>query len=94
MLDAIREYFHKEVKYTTPQGGLFLWCTLPEGADMLEFVQFAKTKGVAVVPGVAFNVEEGTPSRCFRLNYSTPPDDKVVEGTRILGLALQEFLAK
>ncbi|HIV18982.1 MAG TPA: PLP-dependent aminotransferase family protein [Candidatus Merdivicinus intestinigallinarum] len=94
MLDAIREYFPKEVKYTTPQGGLFLWCTLPEGADMLEFVQFAKTKGVAVVPGVAFNVEEGTPSRCFRLNYSTPPDDKVVEGTRILGLALQEFLAK
>ena len=94
MLDAIREYFPKEVKYTTPQGGLFLWCTLPEGADMLEFVQFAKTKGVAVVPGVAFNVEEGTPSRCFRLNYSTPSDEKVVEGTRILGLALQEFLAK
>ena len=78
MLDAIREYFPKEVKYTTPQGGLFLWCTLPEGADMLEFVQFAKTKGVAVVPGVAFNVEEGTPSRCFRLNYSTPSDEKVV----------------
>ncbi len=94
MLDAIREYFPKEVRYTTPQGGLFLWCTLPEGADMLKFVQFAKTKGVAVVPGVAFNVEEGTPSRCFRLNYSTPTDEKVVEGTRILGLALQEFLAK
>ena len=94
MLDAIREYFPKEVQYTTPQGGLFLWCTLPEGADMLEFVQFAKTKGVAVVPGVAFNVEEGTPSRCFRLNYSTPTDEKVVEGTRLLGLALQEFLAK
>lgn len=94
MLDAIREYFPKEVQYTTPQGGLFLWCTLPEGADMLEFVQFAKTKGVAVVPGVAFNVEEGTPSRCFRLNYSTPTDEKVVEGTRLLGLALREFLAK
>ncbi|MGI5893242.1 MAG: PLP-dependent aminotransferase family protein [Candidatus Merdivicinus sp.] len=94
MLDTIREYFPKEVKYTTPQGGLFLWCTLPEGADMLEFVQFAKSKGVAVVPGVAFNVEEGTPSRCFRLNYSTPTDEKVVEGTKILGLALQEFLAK
>ncbi len=94
MLDAIREYFPKEVKYTTPQGGLFLWCTLPEGADMLEFVQFAKSKGVAVVPGIAFNVEEGTPSRCFRLNYSTPSDEKVVEGTRILGLALQEFLKK
>ena len=61
---------------------------------MLDFVQFAKNKGVSVVPGVAFNVEEGTPSRCFRINYSTPSDEKVVEGTRLLGLALQEFLAK
>ena len=94
MLSAIRETFPKEVGYTVPQGGLFLWCTLPEGADMLAFVQFVKERGVSVVPGVAFNVEEGTPSRCFRLNYSTPSDEKVVEGTRRLGQALQEFLAK
>lgn len=92
MLDAIRETFPKEVKYTVPEGGLFLWCTLPDGADMLEFVQYCKTKGVSVVPGVAFNVEEGTPSQCFRLNYSTPSDEKVVAGTRILGEALHEFL--
>ena len=92
MLEAIRETFPKEVGYTVPQGGLFLWCTLPEGADMLAFVQYCKEKGVSVVPGVAFNVEKGTPSRCFRLNYSTPSDEKVVEGTRILGKALHEFL--
>ena len=61
---------------------------------MLEFVKFAKEKGVSVVPGIAFNVEEGTPSCCFRINYSTPSDEKVVEGTKILGLALQEFLKK
>lgn len=94
MLGAIRETFPKEVRYTVPQGGLFLWCTLPDGADMLGFVQYAKQKGVSVVPGIAFNVEEGTPSQCFRLNYSTPSDDKVVEGTRKLGAALHEFLAK
>ena len=94
MLQAIRETFPKEVSYTTPQGGLFLWCTLPEGYDVLEFIQYAKQKGVSAVPGVAFNVEEGTPSRSFRLNYSTPTDDKVVEGTRILGAALQEFMNK
>ena len=94
MLDAIQKYFPKEVAYTRPEGGLFLWCTLPEGADMLEFVKFAKGKGVSVVPGSAFNVEQDAPSRCFRINYSTPSDEKVVEGTRLLGLALQEFLAK
>lgn len=92
MLSAIEETFPKEVRYTKPQGGLFLWCTLPEGADMLKFVQFVKERGVSVVPGVAFNVEEGTPSSCFRLNYSTPSDEKVVEGTRKLGQALTDFL--
>ena len=94
MLSAIRETFPKEVKYTVPEGGLFLWCTLPDGADMLGFVQYCKEKGVSVVPGVAFNVEENTPSQCFRLNYSTPSDEKVVEGTRILGKALQEYLSR
>ncbi len=94
MLSAIRETFPKEVKYTVPEGGLFLWCTLPDGADMLGFVQYCKEKGVSVVPGVAFNVEENTPSQCFRLNYSTPSDEKVVEGTKILGKALQEYLSR
>ena len=94
MLDEIRKGFPPQVKYTTPQGGLFLWCTLPEGADMLQFVQFAKGKGVAIVPGSAFNVDESAVSRCFRLNYSTPTDEKLVQGTRILGEALREFLAK
>lgn len=94
MLDAIRETFPVEVKHTVPEGGLFLWCTLPEGTDMLGFVQYAKSKGVSVVPGIAFNVEEGTPSNCFRLNYSTPTDEKIIEGTRKLGQALHEFLGK
>ena len=94
MLDEIRKGFPESVKYTVPQGGLFLWCTLPEGADMLKFVQFAKSKGVAIVPGIAFNVAESAPSRCFRLNYSTPTDEKLVAGTRILGEALHEFLGE
>ena len=94
MLDDIRNGFPESVKYTVPQGGLFLWCTLPEGADMLKFVQFAKSKGVAIVPGIAFNVDESAPSRCFRLNYSTPTDEKLVAGTRILGEALHEFLGE
>lgn len=94
MLDEIRKGFPKSVKYTVPQGGLFLWCTLPKGADMLKFVQFAKEKGVAIVPGIAFNVVEGSPSQCFRLNYSTPTDEKLVAGTKLLGEALHEFLGE
>ena len=94
MLDEIRKGFPESVKYTVPQGGLFLWCTLPEGADMLKFVQFAKSKGVAIVPGIAFNVDESAPSRCFRLNYSTPTDEKLLAGTRLLRVPLHEFLGE
>ena len=94
MLDGIRKYFPKEVKYTTPEGGLFLWCTLPEGVDMLGFVQYAKERGVAIVPGIAFNVDDTAPSQCFRLNYSTPSDEQIEKGIQILGQALQEYLAK
>ncbi len=94
MLEEIEKGFPKSVKHTVPQGGLFLWCTLPDGADMLKFVQFAKEKGVAIVPGIAFNVNEKAPSQCFRLNYSTPTDEKLVKGTRILGEALHEFLGE
>jgi len=94
MLEEIRKGFPKSVKYTVPEGGLFLWCTLPDGYDMLEFVQFAKTKGVAIVPGTAFTVVEGAPCQCFRLNYSTPTDEKLVAGTKLLGEALHEFLGE
>ncbi|MGI6031219.1 MAG: PLP-dependent aminotransferase family protein [Eubacteriales bacterium] len=94
MLEGIRKHFPAEVTYTTPEGGLFLWCTMPEGSDMLGFVQYVKDQGVAVVPGIAFNVDESAPSNSFRLNYSTPSDEQIVKGTEILGKALHAFLSK
>ena len=65
-----------------------------DDAKVEHIKSYCKEKGVSVVPGVAFNVEENTPSQCFRLNYSTPSDEKVVEGTKILGKALQEYLSR
>lgn len=88
MLDAMDKYFPKHVTYTRPDGGLFLWCTLPKGRDLTEFVQTALKEKVAVVPGTAFNCDVNAPSDSFRLNYSTPSDEQIVRGIEVLGKLL------
>lgn len=91
MMDSIDAYFSPAVTRTSPEGGLFLWCTLPEGSDMMAFCTAAAQNKVAVVPGSAFTAEEGAPTLSFRLNYSTPTDDKIVEGCQILGKLTKEL---
>lgn len=88
MLNAMDERFPKHVTYTRPDGGLFLWCTLPKGRDLNEFVQTALKEKVAVVPGTAFNCDVTATSNSFRLNYSTPSDDQIVRGIEVLGKLL------
>ena len=92
MIESLEKNLPKEIKFTRPQGGLFLWCTLPEGVDMNAFVKKAIEYKVAVVPGTTFNCDTTAPSRCFRLNYSTPSDEQIVEGCRRLGEVAREFL--
>ncbi len=85
MLSRIDEYFPKEISHTTPQGGLFLWCTLPKEIDMIEFVKRAMEQNVAVVPGSAFGVDESRISHSFRMNFSMPSDEYIDTGVKILG---------
>ena len=91
MIDGIRREFAPSVAYTTPQGGLFLWCTLPEGADMMDFCNRAVAQKVAVVPGVAFLADENAPSRSFRMNFSTPTDEGIITGCQRLGKLTREL---
>ncbi len=82
------------VTFFDTEGGLFLWCILPDGVDMLTFCSRAvKEKGVAVVPGTAFLADEDGTSRAFRVNFSTPSDDDLREGIKHLG-ALLEVMQK
>lgn len=92
MVDGIEREFAPGVAHTSPEGGLFLWCTLPEGMDMMAFCQKAVASKVAVVPGVAFLTDESAPSRSFRMNFSTPSDEAIVEGVKRLGQLTKEFL--
>ena len=81
-----------DIRFTRPAGGLFTWCTLPDDVDMLAFVQKAiKEYSVAVVPGTAFSVVEGTVSHAFRINYSTPTDQQLIDGMAKLGEAFRAF---
>jgi len=79
------------VEYVKPQGGLFIWCTLPEKIDMLTFAKEAVQRNVAVVPGNAFLVDEGQQCSCIRLNFSTPTDEQIVQGVKVLGNLLSEY---
>ena len=93
MLTQLASELPAEITFTRPEGGLFIWCTLPERVDMNAFVQAALEKKVAVVPGTAFNCDTNAPSRSFRLNYSTPTDEEIVEGVKRLGETARALLS-
>ncbi len=92
LLDAMERYFRPVITWSTFEGGLFAWCTLPENIDMLDFVKKAADRKVCVVPGTAFLTDESEPCRSFRINFSTPTDEQLTEGVRILGELGKELL--
>ncbi len=80
------------ITYQRAQGGLFLWCRLPDGIDMPDFCTRAvKEYKVAVVPGSAFLVDESAPCQYFRVNFSTPTLDAMERGAIALGKFAREY---
>ena len=92
MLSELERHLPPEITFTRPEGGLFLWCTLPDRVDMNAFVQEALARKVAVVPGTAFLCDTEGTSHSFRLNYSTPSDEQIVEGVKRLAEAAKAVL--
>lgn len=91
MCDMIDRELGDFVTYVRPEGGLFIWCKLPEHVDMPAFCQTAVENKVAVVPGSAFMINESDPTQCIRLNFSTPTDDNIIKGMEILGEVKKMF---
>ena len=94
MIKALEEYMPDCVSFTRPEGGLFLWCTLPEEIELSAFVARALERFVAVVPGTAFDPEDSGVSHSFRLTYATPTEEQIVTGIKILGELVREMLAE
>lgn len=91
MCEAIDEFFPAGATYTRPQGGLFLWATLPAAIDTTDLLARALEKEVAFVPGAgAFLDGNGTNS--MRLNYSAMPPERIREGIRRIGETAHEVL--
>ena len=93
MLRALEEFFPPEVTWTHPQGGLFLWVTLPEAMDSQLLFQSALAENVAFVPGDSFYAGNGPESsRHLRLNFSHPNPEQIREGIRRLSVAVKRQL--
>ncbi|MBQ6752775.1 MAG: PLP-dependent aminotransferase family protein [Clostridia bacterium] len=84
MCDALDEYCPK-LEYVKPEGGMFVWCRLPDGINMIDFCKTAAAHKVAVVPGTAFLPDETASTQYIRLNFSTPTNEDMVKGIKILG---------
>jgi 2-aminoadipate transaminase len=87
MLNAMENYFPPGVRWTRPDGGLFLWVTLPEAVDAAAILEKAVASKVAFVPGTAF-YPDGTGHNTFRLNFSNAQPEQIKTGIKRLGNVL------
>jgi 2-aminoadipate transaminase len=93
MLRAMEEHFPEEVRWTRPEGGLFLWVTLPEGLDSTALLQHALERKVAFVPGTSFHPVGGG-DRTMRLNFSYCMPERIEEGIARLGSVLRQRMVE
>jgi len=89
MIEAVGRYL-PDVRCTRPEGGMFLWLTLPEGLSSMRLFELAIEKGVAFVPGQAFYTCGGG-ERTLRLNFSNCEEDRIDEGIRRMAAALDRM---
>ena len=93
MMECMAKYFPEGVTYTKPEGGMFIWATMPEGLAAVDVMDYAAKRGVAVCPGDPF-YEEDRNVRTMRINYSNSSDEAIEKGIKILGDALRELMNK
>lgn len=84
MVEMIQKYFPAEIKYTDPEGGMFLWLELPEGLDSDAILDDALAAGIAYIPGESFFSFDGV-KNTIRMNFTMVKDDQIRDGIRILG---------
>jgi len=103
MLSTLDKYMPKEVTWTHPEGGLFLWLTVPEKINVREFFETARKEGVAFIPGYGFYPREVSPegellperpeaNATMRLNFSAETPERIKEGIeKLAGLIVVEL---
>ena len=95
MVDAIKNYFPEGINFTDPEGGMFLWVTLPKGISSMDLFDIAIKKNVAFVPGEPFytnNEQRKESINTFRLNFTNSDEETIKKGIKILGECIKEML--
>jgi 2-aminoadipate transaminase len=92
MMESIRQYFPPEIKYTKPEGGMFLWVTLPPQTSSMKLFERAIRDKVAFVPGHPFYINKKE-TNTLRLNFSCVDEETIRIGIKRLAQAMQEQLA-
>jgi 2-aminoadipate transaminase len=91
MIRELEIQFPKEVSFTRPEGGMFLWVTIPDEIDVMELFEIAVKQKVAFVPGHPFYVNKKT-CCTLRLNFSCSDEDKIREGISRLARSIEEIM--
>mgnify|MGYP001352470540 CR=1 FL=1 len=92
MADAMEEGFANRARFHRPDGGLFIWCSLPEGYDGMEFCRRTGQVKVAAVPGASFSVNEKEVVPTFRLNFSLSDNETIRRGIALMAQAMAEYV--
>lgn len=93
MLRALEQHLPEGASWTTPDGGFFVWVTLPEGVDTYPLLYQAIEAGVVFIPGAAFTPSD-EPSNKLRLAFSAVSLDEIQEGVRRLAPILLDAIAR
>ena len=93
MIACIEKYFPEGVRVTKPEGGMFMWVTLPKGIKGVDVQMAAIEKGVAVCAGDPFYEYERNVNT-IRLNFSNGSDEVIDKGICILGDVIRDILSR
>jgi 2-aminoadipate transaminase len=91
MIATMEQYFPAEVEFTRPQGGMFLWISLPKGLSSAKLFELAIQENIAFVPGKPFYVDGGG-DNTLRLNFSNSDENRIEEGIKRLANIIKRFL--
>lgn len=92
-LQCIACYFPDTIKYTRPEGGLFIWIELPESISAREILDKCLKRKIAFVPGGSFYPNDNK-ENTLRINYSNMSEDRIQKGLQILGEIIKEHIRR
>lgn len=91
MIEEMKKNFHPSVTFNAPDGGMFIWFTLPKEVSLDDFIEAAIAENIAVVPGTGFTVNSDTYCNSVRLSFTSASNEQIKEGIAKLGKITYEM---